>query len=111
MKTVRVLKEMPGCIVGQVYVPNEDSRFGFDCFQGVSIDWMVNYGWLEIVEEDKSLAEKLDFLSSLNREDRIQVAQIAKKHYLDAFDKVRPNNPVPNIFGDVDVIRKALEDG
>jgi len=132
MRKVKVEREMPGCIIGEEYVPNKDSTFGFDCFKGVTIEYMVEEGWLSWVEEEKNLDEKFRDIKNLERinEDHYSIprekrgtyltysssrklTKIAADHFKEKFDKATKSGTIiecndPKTFNLCKLIRKAL---
>lgn len=124
MKKVRVLKEMPFAKVGEESYTIEHGIFQYGQQLGgynlyvKDIDKWIKDGWLEWVEEPKSLEEKLEQLKlrvtaenyiTLKYEDTALVAQIAKEHYLAVVNKVIEECGV--VYGRKEVIRKAIEEG
>ena len=101
MKKVRVLRVMPFAKIGdQWYVDAEGMIYERDgncalLYQGVYPDQFIKEGWLEWVNEEKSLSDK--FLNAiydndvsghdLGKSSINELAQTAKEHYLGVFDK------------------------
>lgn len=86
MKKVRVLKELPFASVGFEFEIDDDfCCMGKFTFSLREIERWVHDDWLEWVEEDKSLEEKLGYHVS---EHQVKlIAQIAGEHYKAKFDK------------------------
>ncbi len=118
---VRVLKEMPFAKVGEKFEcanekwnnkPSHSDIIQFNSNNTVTmnIEDMVKDGWLEWIEEDKSLEKKIEIPligSQLTLLVIREIAQIANDHFLEVFDKTTRGNWSSSIFND---LRKALED-
>ena len=121
MKKVRVIKEMPFAKVGDVfeiydtaYVSNaiKPGKVA-GMYEDLCVDSFIREGWLEYVEEEKSLEEKLNVwfknkvrqYQSSKSLDGGQVAQIAKEHYLEVFNKAT----IRCVSNEIEIARKALE--
>lgn len=110
MRRVKVLKEMPFAKVGE-----EINTLDF-CFLiafGGTQESLIKDGWLEYVEEEKTLEEKIKeqvitttSCSTLNDTSCKSLSQIAKEHYLEVFDKAT----IRSVSTEAITIRKALED-
>jgi len=112
MKKVRVLKEMPFAKVGEEFELPPDGTWCIDndcegkkTWFGLEILKLIDNGWLEWVEEEKSLTRKIfeKFNSeSINYRYKESLcatfAQIAREHYQEDFKKR------------LDSIQKHLED-
>ena len=121
MKRVRVLKEIPFAKVGEELELQHDGSF---CLQGScqcsypvfyrdNLTLMIEDGWLEWVEEEKSLEDK--FMEAGVNCYNYDPVKIAKDHYLEVFDKVaKPGSPIEisheGLRQFYESIRKALED-
>ena len=97
MKRVRVLQDMPFAKVGDeivIYFYNgvtESLKQGL-CIGEQTFDLIIEQGWLEWIEEEKSLEDKLidnynknKYSLNVNRCMKDN-AQIAKEHFLSFFD-------------------------
>ena len=123
MKKVRILKEMPFAKVGTVW---EDHSGGISIdictieYPIRNIHWLVKDGWLEWVEEEKTLEEKIKLVTwryyPKEEDDARQwsrdAAQIAKEHYLGVFDKANLSRDLmtEECRGCFECNRKALEE-
>ncbi len=102
MKLVRVLREMPGAKVGHIIssVDVEVDKDGRHEYR--STESLVEDGWLEYVKEEQTLEEKFrdvsvnpfnDLVMDFGRNHALPIklvenlADIARKHFLEAFDK------------------------
>lgn len=109
MKRVRVLKEMPFAKVWEEFEVTEFNLKHEDDYCTIgdfNVDmktlekWFYD-GWLEWVEEDKSLADEIhgEWIKpgvdavTINKERAESIAQIAKEHYQKKFDETI--NPFP----------------
>jgi len=118
MKKVRVLKEMPFAKVGEEFELTIHNCIDFGdvaLHKDNVIHWEMN-GYLEWVEEDKSLEEKFEIYyaeSTLDHNNSIKsdLAKIAKEHYLGVFDKALDGYANLNGYDSKRErhIRKALE--
>ncbi len=123
---VRVLKKLPFAEVGEVINISDGDYFGtFDMFnleskgldcgiykekKPVHVFDMINKGWLEKVKEEsltKIIYKKYE--QYLNWSDAEKLAQIAKEHYLEVFDKSYDKGVDKNCDSCINVGRKALE--
>ena len=123
MKRVRVCKEMPFAKVGEVHSRQSNDMYKFNTNLGVLDipeltirDWIKD-GWIEWVAEEKSLEEKIDVVlcqhGCVSFKVKKPVAQIAKEHYLEAFDKASETYVDDSELSwplTVDKIRKAIEE-
>ncbi len=107
---VRIIKEMPwrNGLIGDIkrLTFNNDATESFK--QGVvlsrdCIKNMIAYGWLEEIKE--SLEDEIN--SSVLIGDTFEVAQIAKDHCLEVFDKAMRLNGDPTFIKE---LRKAIEE-
>lgn len=111
VRKVRVGKEMPWANIGEEYVIDE--RGGF--YLGVErplhyiyrndLILLLNGGWLEEVKEEKTLAEKMMGCKPYN-----ELAEIARQHYLERFDKVAGEHGFKSMHTYV-TLRKIFEEG
>jgi len=122
MKKVRVLKEMPFAKVGEefkydlsgIWLERTDmqSRYLPKHF----VEAWVEDGWLEIVEEENKLDNKL--LDRMKKEGNVcgyllnDLTEIAKEHYLRVFDHVYKNCIIEELsrYETCAYIRKAIEE-
>ena len=109
MKKIRVLKEMPFAKVGEI-IPETVMYSMYP----ENTKRLISEGWLEWVEEEKTLKEVLiDFKNKVkaSSSDEIigEIANTVKQHTLEVFDKAMKGINV--IDGSLTQhIRKALED-
>ena len=117
LKRVRILKEMPWVRVDEDFALDKNGEWFLHpavVHSSFAIQKMIDWGWLEWVEEDKSLEEKIEaklLRTGETLEANVhyrskELAQIAREHTLEVFDKAHRE------FGNVHIfdIRKALED-
>ena len=121
MKRVRVCKEMPFAKVGEELEVKMEGDWQYIETGGerpimqYPVIALINRGWLEWVEEDKSLEEKIynwytdghyiECTDKWDRDNAKELAQIAKDYHLAVFDKERRDNRL----GTIQDLRKALE--
>lgn len=103
MKKVRVIKETPFSNIGEINYIRED---GCILFEGTNIspnqiERLIREGWIEYVEEEKTIIEKLqninirlhDFGTGpdkwwLTRKTAEEIHELERQHFLERFDKV-----------------------
>ena len=124
MKKVKVLKEMPFAKVGNEF---ELCEAGWLKLTSIKDDYlpirpqevqqMIKDGWLEWVEEEKSLPCKImESYPRLTKMESVGSAHLAKEHCLEVFDEALKNYALNMRQHDKDqesatmVIRKALEE-
>jgi len=119
MKKVRVLKEMPFTKVGKEMEVIDDSvEWCNHYYHGDNLNQLFKDGWLEWVEEEKSLLDNFNKIdnaesySSLQCLKNKQKITVAKQHFLQVFDKAK-NEEISRYTWTLKHeanIRKALED-
>lgn len=121
MKKIRVIKDLPFAKVGEEFDLNCDGELYI--WSGrhtiIMIEKMIKDGWLEWVEEPKTLEDKFRdkysvwYPESPNNYKMIALAHIAKEHYLEVFDKFNTGKIVEveldAIIKHIGLLRKALE--
>lgn len=88
MKKYKTLRELPGVKVGTVFCLQGDSMFftiGTVTFRLSYLDDLITLGWIEEVEEKKSLVDK--WVEPEGAYSYPKLADIASTHYLQLFDE------------------------
>lgn len=129
MKKVKVLVVMPFVKVEEVIspetvscVPGEYWKIGRSRYDIGEIEVLVEDGFVEWIEEPKSLEEKFNDIFDSNHQAhasaeywksavKAQILRIAKEHYLEAVDKTFKVREVSTVSDYVaKLIRKAVEE-
>jgi len=110
MKKVRCIKEMPFCKVGEVFEVDNSGCLVFKTTISYEVDKSVKDGWLEWVEEEKSLELKLEDIFSACSTGTCnniisKIICTTREHYLAVFDKETKGN---NHVNYVDKVRQSL---
>lgn len=109
MKKIRVIREMPKMKVGEE-IENAEVFF-------VSTDYLIKNGWIEYVEEPKSLEQKLKDIYETETGQYIYspnfISVLALKHFLEIFDRTVEDNifRAMSFSKSLMIIRQALERG
>lgn len=91
MITVRVIREMPGLEIGEL-LPVKNGGFVDKCLY-LNYKYLINKGWVEVVEEEKSLAEKMGFGEYEDEKIFWNLrANIAKEHFKEIINKFVEEN-------------------
>ena len=114
MKKVRVLKKMPFAEIGEkLSITQRFYYFGVEfLWNEHAVKQMISNGWLEWVEEDKSLEEKFNDYQKKQWQIRMpltDLVNIARTHFLEVFDKKQKQLGMKQNHTGLDYIRKALE--
>ena len=112
MTTVKVIREIPGLEIGELLPVTEDG-FVEKCMN-LDVGYLIKKGWVEVFEEEKSLAEKMG-MSDYEDENVYWIlrSQIAKEHYSSIIKDIIKKNSRPCIkcADFAEKILEAIENG
>lgn len=122
MKKVRVIKEIPFIRVGKIIELNPDDGIGYKNtslrYSWDKVELLVEDGWLEYVEEEKSLVMQVhDILRTFPEGSKgslacaLEIKRFMHDHYKERFDKVVDNVVTADELYVSEHIRKALFGG
>lgn len=105
---LRVLRELPCSSVGDILECNHNLHIFEFCGSSISVPNMIALGWLEEIQEDKSLEERLDCrIYCLTKLEAKEIAEFAKSHILERVEKLNDGTGILDLGDTLDAIKTA----